>query len=109
MSYQPPGTGNDVDEDVSPAIRKLNKINLALMQRVERSMDQQANAFSLFQTAIGLEAQVRHRTDELHNALSKLELANAELSLAETDIDRRLAVIVRIAGPQRSGLLRRAE
>ncbi len=72
----------------SPQIRKLTKINHALMQRVERSMDQQANAFSLFQTAIGLEAQVRHRTEELHSALSKLELANADLSRARDDSER---------------------
>ena len=70
------------DDAVTPQVRKLTKINYALMQRVERSMDQQANAFSLFQTAIGLENQIRHRTEELHNALSNLELANAELSLA---------------------------
>src|SRR5262245_38230844 len=31
---------------------KLKKINAALMSRVERSMDQQFNAFSLFETAI---------------------------------------------------------
>ncbi|MHC2190931.1 hypothetical protein ACVJF1_003564 [Bradyrhizobium diazoefficiens] len=29
---------------------KLKKINAALMSRVERSMDQQLNAFSLFET-----------------------------------------------------------
>ena len=60
-------------------IAKLSKINSALMLRVERSMDQQANAFSLFQTAIGLENQVRARTDELKHALSNLERANGEL------------------------------
>jgi hypothetical protein len=42
------------------------------MQRVERSMDQQANAYSLFQTAIGLEGQVRVRTDQLKTALDRL-------------------------------------
>ena len=56
-------------EDLERRIEKLTKINNALMQRVERSMDQQANAFSLFQTAIGLENQVRARTDELKSAL----------------------------------------
>ena len=60
-------------------IIKLAKINAALMQRVERSMEQQANAFSLFQTAIGLEAQVRIRTEELKNALDRLEQTNDEL------------------------------
>ncbi len=33
-------------------LEKLKKINAALVSRVERSMDQQGNAFSLFQTAI---------------------------------------------------------
>ncbi len=76
------------DEAASNAVRKLTKINNALLQRVERSMDQQANAFSLFQTAIGLEAQIRRRTDELHNALSNLELANADLSHARDEAER---------------------
>lgn len=61
-------------------IHKLSKINAALMQRVERSMDRQANAFSLFQTAIGLENQIRARTEELKHALSNLERANEELT-----------------------------
>ncbi len=63
-------------------IEKLSKINAALMQRVERSMEQQANAYSLFQTAIGLEAQVRMRTEELKAALTRLEQTNEELTQA---------------------------
>ncbi|HEY8127561.1 MAG TPA: hybrid sensor histidine kinase/response regulator, partial [Hyphomicrobium sp.] len=54
--------------DVGRAVDKLRKINDALMKRVERSMDQQANAFSLFQTAINQETQIRARTEELNNA-----------------------------------------
>lgn len=69
-------------------ITKLAKINAALMQRVERSMDQQANAFSLFQTAIGLEAQIRIRTEELKTALDQLEQANDELTAARDASDR---------------------
>ena len=46
-------------EETERQLAKLTKINAALMQRVEKSMDQQANAFSLFQTAITLEGQVR--------------------------------------------------
>lgn len=60
-------------------IERLKKINAALINRVERSMDQQGNAFSLFQTAIGLESLVRSRTDELHTALRRLEQSNGEL------------------------------
>ena len=50
------------DEGLERRVEKLAKINAVLMDRVERSMDQQGNAFSLFQTAIGLDAKVRSRT-----------------------------------------------
>jgi two-component system, sensor histidine kinase len=63
-------------------LEKLRKINTVLMQRVERSMEQQANAYSLFQTAIGLETQVRVRTEELKSALNRLERTNDELMAA---------------------------
>lgn len=72
----------DVQSEMERRIVKLAKINAALMQRVERSMDQQANAYSLFQTAISLEGQVRVRTEELKNTLMRLEQANAELMAA---------------------------
>lgn len=94
MNYTPPGTEpagtgqQDADDPLVYELRKLTKINHALMQRVERSTDQQANAFSLFQTAIGLEAKIRHRTDELHSALSKLEMANADLCQARDASER---------------------
>lgn len=74
--------------DLEKRLEKLTKINHALMARVERSMDQQANAFSLFQTAIGLENQIRARTEELKNALSKLEKANQELKQARDAAER---------------------
>lgn len=68
--------------EVEDVIR-LKKINAALMRRVEQSMDQQGNAFSLFQTAINLESRVRARTDELHNVLRHLEQSNLELVRAK--------------------------
>ena len=61
-------------------LEKLKKINAALVSRVERSMDQQGNAFSLFQTAISLENRVRTRTEELHSTLRRLEQSNIDLS-----------------------------
>ena len=64
-------------------LAKLKRINLALIERVERSMDQQGNAFSLFQTAIGLETQVRQRTDELTSTLRRLEQTNRALNVAK--------------------------
>jgi signal transduction histidine kinase len=64
-------------------IERLRRINAALIGRVERSMDQQANAFSLFQTAINLENRIRARTDELRTTLRRLEQSNHELELAK--------------------------
>lgn len=68
----------DIDD-----IERLKKINAALVSRVERSMDQQGNAFSLFQTAISLESRVRTRTEELHTTLRRLEQSNIDLSAAK--------------------------
>ncbi|MFV0369519.1 MAG: histidine kinase dimerization/phospho-acceptor domain-containing protein, partial [Hyphomicrobiaceae bacterium] len=76
-------------------IEKLEKINAALMNRVERSLDQQANAYSMFQTAIGLENQVRVRTDELKSALTNLENVNGELTAARDASDRANSVKTR--------------
>ncbi|MER8675075.1 MULTISPECIES: hybrid sensor histidine kinase/response regulator [unclassified Mesorhizobium] len=70
---------NDVD--------RLKKINAALVSRVERSMDQQGNAFSLFQTAISLENRVRMRTEELHSTLRRLEQSNIDLSAAKENAE----------------------
>ncbi|TIV75638.1 MAG: hybrid sensor histidine kinase/response regulator, partial [Mesorhizobium sp.] len=64
----------DIDD-----VDRLKKINAALVSRVERSMDHQGNAFSLFQTAISLENRVRNRTEELHATLRRLEQSNIEL------------------------------
>jgi two-component system, sensor histidine kinase len=75
-------------QDLQRQVLKLQKINEALMQRVERSMDQQANAYSLFQTAITLESQVRVRTEELTSALARLERTNDELLSARDTSER---------------------
>ncbi|NML12937.1 response regulator [Sphingobium sp. AR-3-1] len=67
--------------------RKLRKINAALIDRVERSSDMAGNAFSMFETAITLEAMVRERTTELEDALGRLATANAELAHAHASAD----------------------
>ena len=61
-------------------VTKLKKINEALISRVERNTDFQGGSYSLFQTAILLEDQVRERTEELSQALHSLEQSNRELS-----------------------------
>ena len=61
---------------------KLARIRDALVDRVERSLDRQGAAFSLFQTAIDLEARVGRRTLELERTLADLERSNDELARA---------------------------
>ena len=67
--------------------RKLRKINAALIDRVERSSDMAGNAFSMFETAISLEAMVRERTAQLEEALAKLAEVNADLAAAHGHAD----------------------
>ena len=62
---------------------KLQKIVKVLMEQVERGIDSQGNAYSLFQTAIVLEDKVRERTRRLETALRELEKINHELSAAK--------------------------
>jgi signal transduction histidine kinase len=83
---RPPSS--DDPESLERRLDKLIKINTVLMDRVERSMDQQGNAFSLFQTAIGLEAKVRSRTEELTAVLRRLECSNEALVVAKDDAER---------------------
>ncbi|NOW46079.1 signal transduction histidine kinase [Novosphingobium sp. SG751A] len=68
-------------------IRQLEKINEALIDRVERSSDVQGGAFSMFEAAIALEGMVRDRTAALENALFSLNEANADMAEAHRDAD----------------------
>lgn len=69
-------------------VERLKRINAALMSRVERSMDQQGNAFSLFQTAINLESRIKLRTEELRSTLRRLERSNIDLAAAKENAER---------------------
>ena len=58
---------------------QLERINDALMNRVEQDMDKQGTSFTLFQAAIALESKVKERTAALTHALHSLERTNREL------------------------------
>lgn len=77
----------DPAEPVEERLRKLEKINRALMSRVERSTDFSGNGFSLFQTAILLEGQVSARTSDLKRTLADLSDAYAHLEDARDDAE----------------------
>ncbi len=64
-------------------IARLNKIIRALMDRAERSTSAQSSDFSLFQTTVMLEEQVRNRTAELEAALHENEKINRALRESE--------------------------
>jgi|APTNR8051073442_1049403.scaffolds.fasta_scaffold03356_7 signal transduction histidine kinase/CheY-like chemotaxis protein len=57
------------------------------MDQVERGIDNQGNAYTLFQTAIVLEDKVRERTSRLETALRALEQSNRALSLAKSQTE----------------------
>jgi len=79
MTSENPGTLQALEQEAI----KLRKINAALISRVERSMDQQANAFSLFETAIALDNRVLERTRQLQEALRSIERSNDDLLRAK--------------------------
>ncbi|MFO1151787.1 MAG: hybrid sensor histidine kinase/response regulator [Alsobacter sp.] len=86
----PPEQGG---ESLIRTVAKLEKINAALMSRVERSMDHQLNAFTLFETAIALDSQVRRRTQELQVALRSLERSKAAAEAANSSKTSFLASV----------------
>jgi len=62
---------------------RLNKITQALIDRAERSTNTQGSDFSLFQTTVMLEEQVRQRTADLEAALRDNEAITRALRLSE--------------------------
>jgi signal transduction histidine kinase/ActR/RegA family two-component response regulator len=64
-------------------LARHEKINAALMRRVERDMNVQGDAFSLFQAATVLEKKVHERTAALEAALDELQTFNRELRAAK--------------------------
>lgn len=72
MSRQPdPATSAELEAQVA----RLERVNAALMKRVESGMNAHGDAFSLFQEAITLEERVRSRTAEVESAMHDLVLA----------------------------------
>lgn len=74
-------------ESLTHRVAKLERINAALMAHVERTMDQQGGAYSLFQTAIMLEGRVRARTEELTALMHSLERSNAAMQAAKEEAE----------------------
>ncbi len=74
-------------EELEREIARMEKVQRALMERVEQNMNLQDGAFSLFQTAINLENKVKDRTRMLEQAMRRLEDSNEELTRAKEAAD----------------------
>ncbi len=68
-------------------VEKLTKVNDALMDRVQRDMDQQGSAFSLFQAATLLDREVQARTKDVREAMRALAKSNEALTKAKGQAD----------------------
>jgi signal transduction histidine kinase len=71
-------------------IVRLNKIIAALVDRAERSTSARSSDFSLFQTTIQLEDQVRLRTEKLESALRENEKITHTLQQANLQLEREI-------------------
>jgi diguanylate cyclase (GGDEF)-like protein/PAS domain S-box-containing protein len=94
-----------MDEEVSELraeIARLHKIIEALMNRVERSANSWGTDFSVFQTTVMLEEEVRTRTAELEQALRENERILRHLTESEAMfrglVDQSLVGIATIEG-----------
>ena len=92
----PPSTAACSEPAAKAEIARLNKIIKALMNRAERSTNAQGSDFSLFQTAVMLEEQVRGRTAELERALGENEKINR--ALRESEAKYRIVVNQSLVG-----------
>jgi PAS domain S-box-containing protein len=103
MLDQPPAPTDRPDKiaALERKVAKLERINRVLIDRVERSMDGQGSAFSLFQTAIVLEGQIRARTLALEQTLADLEQSYHQAARAQEQAEtarlRLLAAIESIS------------
>ena len=70
-------------QELERQVAKLEKINKALMVRVQRDMDHQGSAFSLFQAATVLEREVQTRTAALRATMRELTRSNDALTQAK--------------------------
>lgn len=75
-------------------IAKLEKINKALMDRVESSVVSQGSAFSLFEGNILLQKQVKEKTWELEKTKNELlkqkKSLDAVVMISETDVTGKI-------------------
>ncbi|MCA8955667.1 MAG: hybrid sensor histidine kinase/response regulator, partial [Planctomycetes bacterium] len=74
-------------DELEQEVLRQRKMNASLIRRVERNMDLQDDAFSLFQAATTLERKVEERTAALESAMLDLEASHERLKTAKEAAD----------------------
>jgi signal transduction histidine kinase/CheY-like chemotaxis protein len=74
-------------DDGARRIEKLERINAALIQRLDRLDDIRSSSYALTRTAAMLEREVVARNADLERALAELSASNAELAAARETAD----------------------
>ncbi|MGC2209582.1 MAG: ATP-binding protein [Candidatus Korobacteraceae bacterium] len=88
---------NDIRCDLDDAaglvreIRRRDRIITALMNQVQRNLNNPDNDFSLLQTTFVLEEEVKRRTEELEGALDALAKTKEELQKSYSQLEDRVA------------------
>ena len=72
-------------------IKRRDRIITALMNQVQRNLNNPNNDFSLLQTTFVLEEEVKRRTEELERALDALAKAKEELQKSHSELEDRVA------------------
>lgn len=78
----------DPNEPYELQIAKQARIIEALVNRAERGHEVGGSAYSLFESAIALQAEVWEKTKDLEKALDTLDRASSELEVAYQEIGR---------------------
>ncbi|MBN9673322.1 ATP-binding protein [Roseibium aggregatum] len=87
----------DPNDPLDIQVAKQSKIIEALIDRVERSHKVDGTAYSLFQSAIALQAEVWEKTRDLEEALNTLGRASGELEIAyktQEQVQKNLADVM---------------
>lgn len=74
-------------DDDARRVEKLERINAALIRRLERIEDMRGSSWSLTRTAAMLEREIVARNADLERAMTRLSASNAELAAARETAD----------------------
>lgn len=75
------------DDSPDRRVEKLQRINTALIDRIDRLEESRGSAWSMFQAAVALEQEVMARTRELEKAMADLSQRNRELAVARASAE----------------------